>query len=357
MSGDGSDILLGTVVPLSWYRGCTSAAAAHFSEMARERCNAVRIDVTEEDLVFRMQEVAAVVQLAVSARLKPLVGLCGMAGLLGRGSLSRADAASSPFLQRHQQLRKVDGCGLICPDQACTRNPVFVDYVCALCCAVGCIRNVGGISLVHPNFSTCFCRFCTGDRGGGQTNDAAHSAFRYKRGMSVLPDEDDEQGQGGLLHVSASATLHLLQAMFLSFRMASKLSKSASAPALFGNSLVKDNQLDSLSRALRVLELSPQPSVMQPATDVLLDGVPAATHMVMPLPHSVVPHEQLHASLSSTLDAALPDMKYKVHAPPAASEQSRVAFAGVAEAAREEGVADEGCCWDAIAVVAETGIK
>jgi hypothetical protein len=63
MNGDGSDILLGTVVPLSWYRRCTSAAAAHFSEMARERCNAVRIDVTEEDLVFRMQEVAAVVQL------------------------------------------------------------------------------------------------------------------------------------------------------------------------------------------------------------------------------------------------------------------------------------------------------
>ena len=74
-SGSTTDLLYGTVVPFAWYRGCTSIAAGHFSEMAKERCNAVRIDVSEEDLIWRMQEVAAVVQIAAAARLKPLVGL------------------------------------------------------------------------------------------------------------------------------------------------------------------------------------------------------------------------------------------------------------------------------------------
>jgi hypothetical protein len=355
MDNQGSDILFGTVVPFSWYRGCTSVAAGHFSEMASERCNVVRIDVSEEDLVFRMQEVAAVVQLAVTARLKPLVGLCGFAGLFGRGSLSSSDAERSPFMQGHQQARKIDGCGLLSRDQVCTRNPKFIDYVCALCCAVGCVRNVGGISLVHPNFSMCFCRLCLGDRGVGEPNNSAHGAFRYKRGMSVLPDEDEEQGSP--LHSSASATLHLLQAMFLSFRMAPTLSKSPSATALFGTSLVKDSQFDSLARALRVLELSPQPSVMQPAPDVMLDSIPAATHVILSLPHSVIPHNQLQAALSSTWEAAIPEIKYKVEPRSATGADFTYQGATAEDAEKDDRRADDGCSWDAVALIAETSTK
>jgi hypothetical protein len=358
MSGESSDILLGTVVPFSWYRGCAGIASAHFSEMASARCNAVRIDVSEEDLVFRVQEVAAVVQLAVTARLKPLVGLCGLAGLFGRGSLSRADAESSPFLRNNQHGRKVDGCGALSPDQACARNPKFVDYACALCCAVGCIRNVAGISFVHPNFSMCFCRLCVGERG--ELNNATPGALRYKRGMSVLPDEDDEQM--GSLHSCASATLHLLQAMFLSFRAAPTLAKSSSATAVFGAYLIKDSQFDSVARALRVLELSPEPSVTQPATDVMLDSVAAATHIVMSLPHSVVPHHQLQAASSATSDSSSHDVKYKVQP----QSSPRVDFAQLSsseaearhgDGATEEWSAGQSCCWDAVAVIVETSTK
>ena len=55
-------------------------------------------------MIWRMQEVAAVVQIAAAARLKPLVGLCGLAGLLGRGSLPHDDASRSPFLQNQSNL-------------------------------------------------------------------------------------------------------------------------------------------------------------------------------------------------------------------------------------------------------------
>ncbi len=346
------DILFGTVVPFSWYRGCCSVSAMHFSDMARQRCNSVRIDVSDEDLVTRMQEVSAVVQLATAARLKPVLGLCGFAGMLGRGALPRCDADSSPFLSRHAHSRKVDGSGVQCSGQVCTRDPEFIDYACALCCAVGCIRGLGGISLVHPNFSMCFCRLCVdGGAEGDAQNDSSRNRFRYKRKMPVLPDEDDERD--GLFHSSAFATLHLLQAMFLSFRTAPLLSQTSSATAIFGRSLIKANQVD-MTRAVRVLELSPQPSVMQPAMEVMLGSVPAATHIVIPLPCSVVPHQQLaNASMPSALHAPLPERKYTVQ-PRSASQTFTDA---AAEQEEEQRPSSDGCCWDVIALCVETTAK
>ena len=351
MSG-APDIVFGTVVPFAPYRGCVSIAAAHFSEMARERCNAVRIDVSEDDLVCRMQEVASVVQMAHASRLKPFIGLCGFAGMLGRGSLPRADADKSPFLHRHPTARKVDGSGLPCSGQVCTRNSEFIEYVCALSCAVGCISNVAGISIVHPNFSMCFCHMCQ----GVQVEGGASSTFRYKRHMPVLPDDDDEQG--GVLHSCASATLHVMQAMLLSFRMAPSLAKSTSATTLFGTTLLKGSQSDAVSQALRVLELSPQPSVMQPAMDVMLDSVPAATHVLLSLPYSVVSHAQLLEASSVTADANEPERKYKVH--PQSTlviDLAPVEGQSAQAAPQEERAVGDGCSWDAIAVVVETGLK
>ena len=343
-SGSTTDLLYGTVVPFAWYRGCTSIAAGHFSEMAKERCNAVRIDVSEEDLIWRMQEVAAVVQIAAAARLKPLVGLCGLAGLLGRGSLPHDDASRSPFLQNHQHARKIDGRGLPCNGQVCARSPEFIDYVCALCCAVGCIRNVGGISAVHANFTMCFCRMCQGDRA----EDEREGAFRYQRKMPVLPDEDDEHS--GAMR-SAGATLQLLQAMFLSFRTAPVLAKSASAASLLGACLAKSGQVDTLARALRVLELSPQPNVMQPAIDVMLDAVPAATHVVLSLPCSRIPHKNLTALSSSASE--LPQGRH-AHSPAASFEQEDPPSAAAHEGGQH---GNDGCCWDAIAVLVDTSLK
>ncbi len=349
MSGD--DIHFGTVVPFSWYRGCTSVASSHFSEMARERCNAVRIDVSEEDLVLRMQEVAAVVQLASAARLKPLVGVCGLAGMFGRGALSSADAERSPFLQSHQQAHKVDGCGVPCSGQVCCRDLAFIDYACALCSAIGCIRGIQGLSLVHPGFSSCFCSVCTGNRNeGNPAGDASQNRFRYKRGMPVLPDEDDERG--GLLQSSASATLHLLHAMFLSFRSASSLAKSPSAHAFFAGSLMKTGTAD-LARVMRVLELSPVPSVMQPAAEMLLAGVPSATHIILPLPHTLLLHHQISAFPSSS-NFSSPDRKYKVQPRSAAGTQASNTHVGNAQ---EERNTSDGCCWDAIAIFVETNRK
>jgi hypothetical protein len=274
-----------------------------------------------------------------------------MAGILGIGALSRTDAERSPFLQAHQDALKVDGCGVPCSGQVCPRNLEFIDYACALCCAVGCMRGVAGLSLVHPSFSSCFCSVCTGDINEGEAqNDASKNRFRYKRRMPVLPDEDDERV--GPLLSSASAALHLLHAMFLSFRSAPSLARSSSASAFFGGSLMKTGAAD-LARAMRVLELSPQPSVMQPAAEMLLGGVPSATHIIMPLPYTVLPHEQLRASpLSSSLSS--PERKYKVHPRSAAGALSSDARAGDGQ---EERPVSDGCCWDAIAIFVETNRK
>jgi hypothetical protein len=173
--------------------------------------------------------------------------------------------------------------------------------------------------------------------------------------MPVLPDDDDEQG--GVLHSCASATLHVMQAMLLSFRMAPSLAQSASATTVFGATLLKGSQSNAVSQALRVLELSPQPSVMQPAMDVMLDSVPAATHVLLSLPYSVVSHAQLLGASSSTADANEPERKYKVH-----PQSTRVIDLAPVEgqpqaAAHEERAAGDGCSWDAIAVVVETGLK
>jgi hypothetical protein len=346
----------GTVVPFSWYRGCTSAATAHFNEMARERCNAVRIDVSEEDLVLRIQEVAAVVQLAAAARLKAIIGLCGFGGVLGQGSLSQADAERSLFLRDHPSSMKVDGCGLSCAGQVCSRNPEFIDYVCALCCVVGCMQHVGGISAVHPRFSACFCALCSGGHAslsaGGDESSADRSRFRYQRRMTVLPDENEEEA--GLLPSSAIATLHLLQAMFLSFRAAPSLAKSASAASVFGASLMRGSQADAASHAFRVIELSPHPSVTQPAADALLGSVPAATHIVLALPHTVVQHKQQQTSGPLGSENKLPTRKYEVHPRPA---EPAAEACGKQDDALGGGESRLACCWDALAVVVESSVK
>jgi hypothetical protein len=97
--------------------------------------------------------------------------------------------------------------------------------------------------------------------------------------------------------------------MFLSFRMALSLAKSPSAAAFFGKSLIKANQND-LHRALRIIELPPQPSMLQPAAEIMLESVPSASHIIVSLPFTVVPHAQLAATSSSSLDASSPERKY-----------------------------------------------
>jgi hypothetical protein len=208
---------------------------------------------------------------------------------------------------------------------------------------------VGGISAVHANFTMCFCRMCQGDRA----EDEREGAFRYQRKMPVLPDEDDEHS--GAMR-SAGATLQLLQAMFLSFRAAPVLAKSPSAASLLGACLAKSGQVDTLAHALRVLELSPQPNVMQPAIDVMLDAVPAATHVVLSLPCSRIPHRNLTALPSSASELPQGRHHAQLHAlsPAASFEQEDVP----SDAAHEGGGhGNDGCCWDAIAVLVDTSLK
>ena len=166
--------------------------------------------------------------------------------------------------------------------------------------------------------------------------------------MPVLPDEDDEHS--GAMR-SAGATLQLLQAMFLSFRTASVLAKSASAASLLAACLAKSGQVDTLARALRVLELSPQPNVMQPAIDVMLDAVPAATHVVLSLPCSRIPHKNLTALSSSASE--LPQGRH-AHSPAASFEQEDPPSAAAHEGGQH---GNDGCCWDAIAVLVDTSLK